>query len=242
MTAVEQRSQRSGVVCLPLSLPGRTHQSTNVHCPQIDSLYCQHRSCTMSSTPEEPLFDPDLLPKTTYNVNGILRRVRPLRRSDYSKGFLQCLNDLTWIGDFSEEQFGDRYQWLATKGQGWYYCIVIEHKDEIIATATLVVERKLCVSHTHSCGTRKLTVYSIHNRTIVGHVEEVVVRRSHQKTGLGLFLMYGVEKLARNVGVRNIILNCSEENQAFYEKCGYAKSGQEMKLALESESHDRDSA
>jgi glucosamine-phosphate N-acetyltransferase len=53
------------------------------------------------------------------------------------------LKDLTWIGDVDESAFNERYDWLSTKGKDWYYCIVIDDGEKIVATATMITERKL---------------------------------------------------------------------------------------------------
>jgi glucosamine-phosphate N-acetyltransferase len=94
-------------------------------------------------TSESPLFPVSLIPSsasTSLPENYILR---PLQRSDYSRGFLTCLTDLTWIGEISQSAFEERYDWMATKGKEWYYCIVIDDGERIVATATMIVERKL---------------------------------------------------------------------------------------------------
>lgn len=72
--------------------------------------------------------------------------IRPLERADYSRGFLECLSDLTWVGDYSEQEFYDRYDWLATCGKDWYYTVVIDDGQRIVGTATMIAERKLYVS------------------------------------------------------------------------------------------------
>jgi glucosamine-phosphate N-acetyltransferase len=93
-----------------------------------------------------PLFPTSLIPSsasTSLPQNYILR---PLQRSDFSRGFLKCLTDLTWIGEITQSAFEERYDWMATKGKDWYYCIVIDDGERIVATATMIVERKLWVS------------------------------------------------------------------------------------------------
>jgi len=65
-----------------------------------------------------------------------------------------------------------------------------------------------------------------------GHVEEVVVSRSQQKTGLGFLIMDSLQTLAKNLGVKKVILNCSNENIPFYQKCGFQKAGQQMDVAF----------
>jgi len=163
----------------------------------------------------DPIFSPSLLPADSTTTLPATYKVRPLERGDYSRGFLDCLADLTWIGDCGEEDFYERYDWLATKGKDWYYCLVVDDGARIVATATLIVERKF-----------------IQNRNLVGHVEEVVVLKSERGKGLGVAVVQALNAVARNVGVGKVVLNCSDHNVEFYQRCGYEKSGLEMKLTL----------
>lgn len=70
--------------------------------------------------------------------------IRSLERSDYTKGFFECLQVLTWIGDVSEADFIERYDEMA-EAKGTYYFAVIEYDGRIVGTGALVVEKKLCV-------------------------------------------------------------------------------------------------
>lgn len=69
---------------------------------------------------------------------------------------------------------------------------------------------------------------SIHNRGLVGHVEEIAVAREHQGKKLGLKLIQALDSIGKNVGCYKNILNCGPQNEAFYVKCGYHNSGTEM--------------
>jgi glucosamine-phosphate N-acetyltransferase len=89
------------------------------------------------------LFPQSLIPSSASSSLPEGYILRPLRRSDYSRGFLTCLTDLTWIGEITESAFEERFDWMATKGKDWYYCIVIDDGSRIVATATMIVERKL---------------------------------------------------------------------------------------------------
>ena len=63
---------------------------------------------------------------------------------------------------------------------------------------------------------------------MVGHIEEVSVSAEHQGKGLGRGIIAALDSVARNLGCSKVILNCSEENVAFYNKCGYKTTGIEM--------------
>ncbi|KAI5201914.1 hypothetical protein AUEXF2481DRAFT_45061 [Aureobasidium subglaciale EXF-2481] len=161
----------------------------------------------MTDRKSKYLFESSLIP------DSISAKVRPLQRSDYARGFLTCLSDLTWIGEVDQKSFEERFDWLATVGRGWNYCIVIDDGDKIVATATMIVDRKF-----------------IQNLTTVAHVEDVSVLATHQRKGLGLLLLKALEGTAKNLGVKKLILDCGDRNVGFYERCGYTESGHHMSL------------
>lgn len=95
------------------------------------------------------LFDPSgVIPSEIQAEYPAGYTVRPLARDDFSRGFIECLQDLTWVGNISEESFCERFDWQKKQGHGWYYCIVIvdDAANRIIGTGVVVVEKKLYVS------------------------------------------------------------------------------------------------
>ena len=64
---------------------------------------------------------------------------------------------------------------------------------------------------------------------MVGHIEDVTIREEYQGNGLGKILIQALDSVGRNLGCRKNILNCDEDHEAFYAKCGYEKSSLEMK-------------
>jgi len=98
---------------------------------------------------ELPLYNPDLLEKfdlgerfNTLKQDPIFR-VRPLLASDYKRGFLNLLKELTEVGDITKDQFEDQFN-LMRSSPGMYYCTVIVdlNKDEVVGAATLLMEKK----------------------------------------------------------------------------------------------------
>jgi hypothetical protein len=67
---------------------------------------------------------------------------RPLGRSDFKNGHLDVLGDLAYIGDITEEQWVERYDWMSTCNNS-YFVLVIEHAGKVVGTGTLIVEKKL---------------------------------------------------------------------------------------------------
>ncbi|KKK20513.1 hypothetical protein ARAM_001121 [Aspergillus rambellii] len=165
----------------------------------------------------EQLFPPSLISSEVMASLPSGYTLRPLQRDDYTRGFLDCLSDLTWVGEYSEEDFYERYDWLATSGKDWYYSVVIDDGKQIVATATMIVERKLLT-----------LLVSIHNRGMIGHIEEVVVAKDHQARGFGLKVIQALDSVAIGLGCYKTILDCGEHNVEFYKKCGYHPAGTEM--------------
>jgi glucosamine-phosphate N-acetyltransferase len=93
--------------------------------------------------PEAGLFTNDLISPTIAASLPPTYVLRPLRRSDYALGFLDCLRVLTTVGDITQEEWNGRYDWMNTQGKGGYYLMVIEDQGRIVGTGALIVERKL---------------------------------------------------------------------------------------------------
>jgi glucosamine-phosphate N-acetyltransferase len=89
------------------------------------------------------LFSLDLISPTIAASLPESYTIRPLQKDDYARGFLDCLRVLTTVGDISEAQFNDRYDFMNTQGKGAYYLLVIEDGNRIVGTGALIVEKKL---------------------------------------------------------------------------------------------------
>ena len=78
-----------------------------------------------------------------------------------------------------------------------YYVLVFEHvpTGKIIATATLLVERKF-----------------LRNAGLVGHIEDVSVDASRRGKNLGRRVIVALTEIAEKVGCYKTILDCNEGN------------------------------
>lgn len=74
---------------------------------------------------------------------------------------------------------------------------------------------------------------SIHNRGLVGHIEEIAIAKELQGRGLGLKMVQALDTVGMSVGCHKHILNCGPKNEPFYVKCGYHNSGTEMSRYFE---------
>jgi GNAT superfamily N-acetyltransferase len=130
--------------------------------------------------------------------------VRPLASTDLLRSHFSLLADLTSSPPIAPSLYASIFKHLRAS-PGTYYNTVIVDKtdDQLVAAATLFVERK----HIHAGGS-------------AGHIEEVVVSAKTQGKGLGLKLVKGLRDMGEQLGCYKTILDCGEGKVAFYEKCG----------------------
>jgi glucosamine-phosphate N-acetyltransferase len=137
--------------------------------------------------------------------------IRLLELSDFDRGYLQLLSQLTMVGDVTKQQFREHLTSILVSED--YNIVVIEDNasKRIVGSATLFIERKLI----HSCGR-------------VGHIEDVVVDQSCRGSGIGGMLLDDLTTRAQRCGCYKVILNCAPHNVGFYDKCGFVENGVQM--------------
>eukprot|EP01083_Nonionella_stella_P076478 208413_1 len=144
--------------------------------------------------------------------------IRRLERTDFEKGFLDILGQLTTVGGISQKKFEDRFE-LMRSMPAVYNVVVIEDlsKRQVVATSSIVIEHKFV----HGCGK-------------VGHIEDVVVNSSYRGKRLGARVVNECVRIGKESGCYKIILNCSEKNIPFYSRLGFKQKEVEMALYLDS--------
>lgn len=113
-----------------------TQTSTQTSTPATDA---------MNPSTEAGLFGDELISSDVVAALPTGYKLRALRQSDYHIGFLECLRVLTTVGDITEAQFAERFEWIR-KQDGSYYVLVIEDAGRVVGTGALIAERKLYVS------------------------------------------------------------------------------------------------
>jgi glucosamine-phosphate N-acetyltransferase len=149
----------------------------------------------------------------------IVRRIHP---DDYDRGFLGILSELTKIGEISKAQYigilfipNSFIEQLNKMPTDTYIVLVAFDTvdNKIVGTGTLLIERKFI----HGCGS-------------AGHIEDVVISETRRGQSLGKLLVDSLVREARQAGCYKVVLDCSEKNTAFYERCGFARK--EVQMAL----------
>jgi len=90
---------------------------------------------------------------------------------------------------------------------------VLHSGMELVATGTIIYEQKF-----------------IYNLAKIGHIEDVCVSKNHRKKGYGKMLIEHMLHQSKKHGCYKTILNCSDDNCAFYEKCGLKPRGMCMSI------------
>ncbi|OJK02055.1 hypothetical protein ASPACDRAFT_24627 [Aspergillus aculeatus ATCC 16872] len=176
----------------------------------------QHPPAAVKPTANENDTDPLLFPTTLVSpdVAAALPEtytIRPLRRSDYQRGYLDVLRVLTTVGDITAAQWDARYDWISARNDEYYLLVICDGAGRVVGTGSLIVERKF-----------------IHALGMVGHIEDIAVDKDQQGKKLGLRLIQALDFVAEKVGCYKTILDCSESNEGFYLKCGFKRAGLEM--------------
>ena len=142
---------------------------------------------------------------------------RFLQEQDYDSNFLPLLAQLTAVGHVSQNQF--KRQFGIIKRAKNKSVVVIERRvpgsRTIVATAALFIESKVARRDTRC-----------------GHIEDVVVDAGARGLGLGLAVVYLLLQLAVQENCFEVVLDCSEKNVPFYERCGFSRAGACMRLDI----------
>lgn len=139
-------------------------------------------------------------------------QVRKLQISDKNKGFIELLRQLTVCDSVSDKDFEDRFRELSALGDDHIISVIEdESSGKIIATGSIFIEKKFL----RNCGK-------------VGHIEDVVVDSNTRGLKLGKKIIAFLTEHAHLMGCYKAILDCSLENKAFYEKCGFKQKEIQM--------------
>lgn len=152
--------------------------------------------------------------------------MRNLKREDFKNGHLQCLENLTKVGPITSEQYQRAFDSMYNKQRtsygtkdgfevSEYTTIVVVKKDsgKVVGSGTLLLEQKF-----------------IHQAGLLGHIEDIVVVQEERGKNIGQWIVAQLAQLAKHAGAYKITLDCSEDNQGFYEKNEFERKGLQMAL------------
>lgn len=134
-------------------------------------------------------------------------KFRKINEYDYDE-FLSLINDFK-KSSFTEEQFVNTLYSIYNNSDIY----VLQYGNTLIATGKLLFEKKF-----------------IHNICILGHIEDVCVKKEYRNCGIGKIFIKQIIEEAKNNGCYKVTLNCLEQNELFYKKSGLNTVGKQMSI------------
>ena len=138
-------------------------------------------------------------------------RIRRLEIEDLKKGFLETLTNLTVV-DLTPQEAEIVFSKLDSNA---HIFVAEKEKGEIVGTATLFVTQRF-----------------IRKGGRVGHLEDLAVRKGFERKGIGSSLVRKIIEEAKKQGCYKLILDCNDENIPFYERLGFRRKENQMRLDL----------
>lgn len=137
--------------------------------------------------------------------------IRKLQKEDLLNGFLQTLDSLRKTSDMDMNTAKKIFDKINSNPDHVVAVAVIEGK--IVGSTTLLIETKF-----------------IHNGGKVGHIEDVVVDKEHQRNGIGEKIITYLLRYAKEQGCYKTILDCADEVKPFYEKLGFKHNANALRF------------
>jgi glucosamine-phosphate N-acetyltransferase len=147
--------------------------------------------------------------------------IRPLASTDYKRGHLDVLSVLSVVNDLGEAAWVNQFHAMRAAPKTYYALVIIDNvSDRIVGVGSIFIERKF-----------------LRGLGSVGHIEDIAVDKSQQGKKLGQRIIQALTHISENSGCYKTILNCSDANIPFYEKCGFVKKENEMAKYAPERSH-----
>lgn len=155
----------------------------NGHTNCINGIKNDSRVVNNDDDDEKPLFPLSYISPEVAAALPPNYTIRPLRRSDYHNGFLEVLRVLTRVGEYSYEQWSERYDWMAKRNDEYFLIVICDDTGRVVGTGSLLVERKF-----------------IRSLGMVGHIEDIAIESGQQGKKLGLRMIHALDYAAKTVG------------------------------------------
>jgi glucosamine-phosphate N-acetyltransferase len=136
--------------------------------------------------------------------------IREIEEDDLEKGFLETLDFLRNTGDLDKNKANEILKKIKQNPNHIIH-VAIDNK-KIVGSTTLLIEQKF-----------------IHNGGLVGHIEDVVVRKDYEGKGIGIKLVTSLLERAKEKNCYKTILDCKDDVKQFYEKIGFKRESNCMR-------------
>ena len=136
--------------------------------------------------------------------------IREIEEDDLEKGFLETLDFLRNTSDLDKNKANEILKKIKQNPNHIIY-VAIDNK-KIVGSTTLLIEQKF-----------------IHDGGLVGHIEDVVVRKDYEGKGIGIKLVTSMLERAKEKNCYKTILDCKDDVKQFYERIGFKRESNGMR-------------
>ena len=136
--------------------------------------------------------------------------IREIEEDDLEKGFLETLDFLRNASNLDKNKANEILKKIKQNPNHIIY-VAIDNK-KIVGSTTLLIEQKF-----------------IHDGGLVGHIEDVVVRKDYERNGIGIKLVTSLLERAKEKNCYKTILDCKDDVKQFYERIGFKRESNGMR-------------
>ena len=137
-------------------------------------------------------------------------KIREIEEDDLEKGFLETLDFLRNTSGINKNKAKEILKKIKQNPNHIIYVAIDDKK--IIGSTTLLIEQKF-----------------IHDGGLVGHIEDVVVRKDYEGKGIGIKLVTSMLERAKEKNCYKTILDCKDDVKQFYERIGFKRESNCMR-------------
>ena len=137
-------------------------------------------------------------------------KIREIEEGDLENGFLETLDFLRNTSGLDKNNAKEILKKIKQNPNHVIFVAIDDKK--IIGSTTLLIEQKF-----------------IHDGGLVGHIEDVVVRKDYERKGIGIKLVTSMLERAKEKNCYKTILDCKDDVKQFYERIGFKRESNCMR-------------
>ena len=136
--------------------------------------------------------------------------IREIEENDLKQGFLESLDFLRKASNIDKNKAREILKKIKQNPNHIIHVAIDNNK--IVGSTTLLIEQKF-----------------IHDGGLVGHIEDVVVRKEYEGKGIGIKLVMSMLECAKEKNCYKTILDCKDDVKQFYERVGFKNESNGMR-------------
>ena len=136
--------------------------------------------------------------------------IREIEEDDLERGFLETLDYLRNVSGLDKNKAREILKKIKQNPNHIIHVAIDDKK--IVGSTTLFIEQKF-----------------IHDGGLVGHIEDVVVRKDYEGKGIGIRLVTSLLERAKEKNCYKTILDCKDDVKQFYERIGFKHESNGMR-------------